>query len=106
MAAFSGPQFGRKIHRRNFPCASKGTQHDHRYLVFLVKILSKGSELSVTPVMADATPAKRVLPARERRESAAKRLRYSPALPSTAKKATAASKPATPASEAKPKRKY
>jgi hypothetical protein len=56
--------------------------------------------------MSDATPAKRVLPARERRESAAKRMRYSPAPSSTVKKSAPASKPATPASEAKPKRKY
>lgn len=52
--------------------------------------------------MAETTPAKRVLPPRERRESAAKRLRYSPAPASIAKK----SAPATPASDAKPKRKY
>lgn len=56
--------------------------------------------------MVDATPAKRVLPARDRRESTAKRARYSPAPSSTTKKAAPPSKPSTPASDAKPKRKY
>lgn len=50
--------------------------------------------------MAEATPTKRVLPARERRESAAKR--YSPAPPTITRKRTASKlatpvKPATPA---------
>ena len=51
--------------------------------------------------MADETPQRRVLPARQRRESAAKRRAYSPEpAPTPAKKA------ATPASEPRQKRKY
>jgi hypothetical protein len=51
--------------------------------------------------MPDETPQRRVLPARERRESAAKRRAQSPEpAPTPAKKS------ATPASDARPKRKY